>query len=218
MLTHADVTFVLSNGEAVPASLTRRAIRVGITRLQPTKKSSHTSILMPGKKLRSTTKDLGGRAGGIGLSGNRQNKIAPPPIPGCRAKTPWRCPGNVCLGALKVCVGSIADMCSARGNVRIVPIADIMGHADHFGLGISICIGMSAGVSMLWPAGKVGSSCGAATTTEATRNGATTATAMMCFVVFLRRFSKAPDMRSHFSLVCRLSFFLVCKTIDYDNN
>ena len=59
-----------------------------------------------------------------------------------------------------------ADMCSALGDVRFVPIADIIGQADHFGLGISICIGMSAGVSMLWPAEKVGRSCGAATTTE----------------------------------------------------
>ena len=37
-------------------------------------------------------------------------------------------------------------------DVRFVPIADIIGQADHFGLGISICIGMSAGVSMLWAA------------------------------------------------------------------
>ena len=59
-----------------------------------------------------------------------------------------------------------ADICSALAYVRFVPIADIMGQADHFGLGISICIGMSAGVSMLWPAGKVGRSCGVATTTE----------------------------------------------------
>ena len=57
-----------------------------------------------------------------------------------------------------------ADMCSALVHVRFVPIADIIGQAAHLGLGISICIGMSAGVSMLWPVEKVGRSCGAART------------------------------------------------------
>ena len=61
---------------------------------------------------------------------------------------------------------SKADMCGAKSDVRLVPKADMIGQADHFGLGISICIGMSAGVSILWAAEKVGSSCGAATTTE----------------------------------------------------
>ena len=69
-------------------------------------------------------------------------------------------------GQSDVRFGSKADMCGALADVRLVPIADIIGQADHFGLGISICIGMSAGVSMLWAAEKVGSSCGAATTTE----------------------------------------------------
>ena len=57
-----------------------------------------------------------------------------------------------------------ADTNRHERYVRFVPIADIMGQAGHLGLGISICIGMSAGVSMLWPAENVGRSCGAART------------------------------------------------------
>ena len=47
------------------------------------------------------------------------------PANGCRAKTPWRCPGNVCLGALKVRFGSLADICSAKRRACFTPKADI---------------------------------------------------------------------------------------------
>ena len=75
MLTHADVTFVLSNGGHNAGVVNPPAFRIGTTRLRPIRKPRHTLIQMPGKKLRPITKDRGGRVGGIGSSGSRQSKL-----------------------------------------------------------------------------------------------------------------------------------------------